>query len=64
MAQQFIKGAGSDYLAAVKSGARAQIDDIIGAAHGLFIVFDHQHGIAARLQLFERRQQLLVVAGV
>ncbi len=47
---------------AVASGAGAEIDHVIRAANGLFIVLDHQHGIAQITQIFQRRQQASVVA--
>ncbi len=44
------------------SGARAEIDYVVGAADGLFVVLDHQHGVAQVAQVFERGQQAAVVA--
>jgi hypothetical protein len=34
------------YLAAVHAGARTHVDDVIGQANRLFVMFDDDHGIA------------------
>ena len=57
-----LRGAVGDQLAAVTSGAGAEVDHVVGAANGFLIVLDHQHGIAEVAQLFERLQQAIVVA--
>ncbi len=44
------------------SRAGAEIDHVIGAANRLFVVLDHEHGIAKIAQIFESRQQAAVVA--
>ena len=51
-------------FAPVHTRTRAQVDDVIRAPHGGFVVFDHEHGVAARLELFKRLQQLLIIARV
>ena len=53
-----------DQAAAVPPRARPQIDDIVRAPDRLFIVLDHQHGVAEIAQIFERSQQPPVVAVV
>ena len=53
-----------DQLAAVTPRARAEVDHVVGAADGLFVVLDHQHRVAEIAQLFEREQQTVVVAMV
>ena len=45
-------------------GARAQVNDVIRPPHRRLVMLDHEHRVAARLELFQRRQQLLVVARV
>jgi len=53
-----------DQAAAMPSRAGAEIDDIVRAANGLFIVLHDQHGVAQVAQVFERSQQPAVVAVV
>ena len=36
------------------AGAGAEIDDIVGAADGFFIVLDYEHGVAEVAQIFQR----------
>ena len=45
-------------------GAGPEVNDVIRAPHGVLVVLDHHHRVAAGLQLVQRRQQLLVVARV
>ena len=49
-------------LAAVVAGPRPQVHDVIGAADGLLVVFDHQNRVAEIAQPRQRGQQALVVA--
>ena len=35
-----------DHMPAASAGARTQIDDMVGAADGVFIVLDHHQGVA------------------
>ena len=51
-----------DQLAAVPSRAGAEINHVIGAADGFFIVLDDQDGVAQVAQFFQRSQQAVVVA--
>ena len=44
--------------------AGAEIDDVVGAADGFFVVLDDEHGVAEVAQVFERGEQALVVAMV
>ena len=39
------------------AGARAKIDDVIGGIDGLFVVFDHDHGVAKIAQPAQRGEQ-------
>ena len=43
-----------DQLAAMTAGAGAEVDDIVGAADGFFIVLDDENGVAEVAQIFER----------
>ena len=47
---------------AVRTRARPQIDNVIGAANCFFVVLDHQHRVAEIAQVFKRVEQLQVVA--
>ncbi|OIQ65319.1 hypothetical protein GALL_531230 [mine drainage metagenome] len=46
MAQQLGQGAAGDHLPAQPPGARPNVDEVIGAAHGVFIVLDHHQRVA------------------
>ena len=48
--------------AAVHPGARTQIDHVVGLAYRVFIVLDHDHGVAEIAQVHQRVEQALVVA--
>ena len=51
-----------DDLAAVLAGARAHVDEPVGAAHHLLVVLDDEHGVTEVAQPLKRRDQLAVVA--
>ena len=55
-------GPAADHIAAVRSGARADVDQIVGGADAVFIVLDHDDGVADGLQALERADQAGVVA--
>ena len=55
-------GVGNQYVAAVFTRARAHIDDEIGFADGVFVVFDHNHAVAQIAQAFEGGEQAVVIA--
>ena len=44
------------------TGAGAEVDDVVGAADGFFIVLDDEDGIAEVAQIFQRGQKTSVVA--
>ena len=44
--------------------ARAEVDDVVGRPHRVFVVLDDDHRVALVAQLAERLQQPVVVAGV
>ena len=56
MCQYVLHRAGYDHLAAVHAGTRADIDNMIGIAYRVFIVLDHQDGIAQITEVNERTQ--------
>ena len=49
-------------MTAVLARARAEVDEMIGGAHRLLVVLDHDHGVAEVAQPLERADQLGVVA--
>ena len=51
-----------DHFAAQPTCAGTEIDHVIGTQDGVFVVFDHQQGVALVAQLHERVEQHLVVA--
>src|SRR5467141_461980 len=53
-----------DEVAAGVAGARTEVDNEIGAADGVFVVFDDEDGVAEIAKLFERAEKASVVAGV
>ena len=53
---------GNQYVAAVFACAGTHIDDKIGFADGVFVVFDHNHAVAQVAQAFEGGEQAVVVA--
>ena len=55
-------GALRDDPPAVLAGARAEVDEVVGRAHRLLVVLDHDHRVAEVAQPLERRDQLGVVA--
>ena len=52
----------SDDIAAMDTGARTHVHQVIGFQHGVAIVFDDQHRVAEFLEPFERTEQALIVA--
>ena len=49
-------------MAAVLAGAGPHVDQVVGRAHHLLVVLDHEHGVAEVAQPLERPDQLAVVA--
>ena len=56
------RGPLEDHLPAVLTSAGAEVDHPVGAANGLLVVFDDDHGVAEVAQSRQRVQQLAVVA--
>ena len=50
------------HMSAMHPGPRSDIDDVIGAEHGFFVMLDHQQGIAQITQSLQRIQQFPVIA--
>ena len=51
-----------DDVAAVLAGAGAHVDDVVGDAHGLFVVLDDDDGVAEVAQAQQRVDEAAVVA--
>src|SRR5437763_13513922 len=58
----FVHRPGSDDETAVLAGARTEIDEMIGGAHGLLVVLDDDDGVAKVAQSAKRGEQPRVVA--
>ena len=58
----FARGALGDDPAAVLAGAGPQVDEVVGGAHRLLVVLDHEHRVAEVAQPLECRDELRVVA--
>jgi hypothetical protein len=57
-----LRGPFCHHVAAVHAGAGAHVDQVVGRAHHLLVVLDHEHRVAEVAQPFERGDQLPVVA--
>ena len=55
---------GEDHLAAVRSGHRSHVDDVVRGLHHLLIMLHHDHGVTQIAQLFQHLDQLQRVARV
>ena len=51
-----------DDVATVNAGTRADVEYVIGAADGVLVVLDHDHGVAEVAQALEGFQQASIVA--
>ena len=61
---QLLEGAFEDDLAAEFAGSGAEVDDVVGGAHDVGVVFDHQDGVAEVAQFVEDADQARGVARV
>lgn len=52
-AGDLLRGPPGDQFAAVDSGARSEVEHVVGPFNGVEIVFDHQHGVADVAEFFE-----------
>ena len=64
VSQNLLERTGCDDLAALHARAGAKVDDVIGPRHRVLVVLDDDDRVAARTELLERAEQLLVVARV
>ena len=60
----FRERSGSDDPAAANARPRAEIDDMVGCPHGVFVVFHDHDRVALVAKLGKRFQQLVVIAGM
>ena len=51
-------------LAAAFAGAGANVNDVVSAANGVFVVLDHHQGVAFVAEFVQRVQEDLIVSGV
>ena len=49
------------HLTAVNTGAGADVDEVIGGAHGVLVMLHHDETVAQIPEVFQRRQQLVIV---
>ena len=56
-----LRRAGSHHLPAVDAGAGADVDEVVGGAHGVLVMLHHQEGIAQVPEVFQRGQELVVI---
>ena len=52
------------HFASPDSRARAKVDHVVGRPHGVFVVLDHDHGVALVAEIEQAVQQLVVVTGM
>ena len=60
----FRERSGGDDPAAANARPRAEIDDMVGRPHGVFVVLDDHDRVALVAKLGQRFQQLVVIAGM
>ena len=58
------KGALSHNLPATHTGTGAEVDDMVRAAHGIFIMLHHQQRVTTLAQSVQRVQQALIITGM
>ena len=64
LAGDFVGRADGDDFAAADAGAGAEVDDVVGGPHRVFVVLDDDDRVAQVAQVGERVEQPLVVARV
>ena len=62
LTDKLIGRAGTNHVPTMPTRAGANVKDIIRFKHHLFIVFNHQNGVAQIAEIFERVDQFNVVA--
>ena len=60
--EQLLDRAGNDDLSPVLAGARTNVDGPVGSPDRVFIVLNHDQGVAEVAQTYERFDQAVVVA--
>ena len=58
---QVVHGSRADHLSAVDAGAGTDVDDMVGRAHGLFVMLHHDQSVSQVAQAVQRFQELGVV---
>ena len=61
---EFVECPLAEKFAAAGTGPRADIDDVIRRADGVFIVFDDENGVALVFEFREALDETAVVTGV
>ena len=61
---EFIKRPFAEEFAAAGTGSRADVDDVIRRADGVFVVFDNEHGVPLVFEFREALDETTVVTGV
>ena len=61
---EFVKRPLAEQFAAAGTGARADVDDMVCRADGVFVVFDDEHGVPLVFEFRETLDETTVVAGV
>jgi hypothetical protein len=59
--EELVERSLADDLTAVDAGARAHVDDMVGGADRLLVMFDDEHGVAEPAQALEGLEQAVVV---
>lgn len=61
ISRDLFRRAVADHDTTMHPGSRPHVEDIIRLADGIFVMLDHQHGIARVAQVFQRGQQAVIV---
>ena len=61
---EFLDGPCRNHATAFHAGTRTHVNHAVRMAHGVFVVFHDNQGVALRTQMFEHPEQLIVIAGV
>ena len=51
-------------LPALDAGLGTELDQLVGEAHGLFVMLDHEHGVPAVTERDERIKEFLIIVRV
>ena len=61
---KFRGGSLRDHVAAARTRTGTQVDHLVGAANGVFVVLDHDQRIALGTQLVQGAEECGIVAGM